>query len=166
MEHLIDLGHKEIALVGGRMDVLATFEKLQRYKQILNNYQLDYHEEYVATGGYDYETGYDRMNELFDCSRIPTAVIAINDYAAAGVMRSVMEHGRRVPEDISVVSYDNTKITELLSPKLTSVDYDYEDFGQRLVETAIAAISGKAMPRIQLLTPELVVRESTAAVKE
>ena len=64
------------------------------------------------------------------------------------------------------MSYDNTKITELLSPKLTSVDYDYEDFGQRLVETAIAAISGKAMPRIQLLTPELVVRESTAAVKE
>ena len=106
------------------------------------------------------------MNDLFGCSRIPTAVIAINDYAAAGVIRSVMEHGWRVPEDISVVSYDNTKVTELLSPKLTSVDYKYDEFGRKLVETAIAAISGKIMPRIQLLTPELVVRESTSVVRE
>ncbi len=165
MEHLVGLGHRQIALVGGRLDVLATFEKVQRYRQILKNYQMDYTEEYIRSGGYDFETGYKRMNELFDCSRMPTAVIAINDYAAAGVMRSAMEHGLRLPEDLSVASYDNTELTELLNPTLTSVDYHYEEFGRKLIDTAIAAADGTASSRIQLITPDLVVRESTAAVK-
>ncbi len=166
MEYLIDLGHRRIALVGGRPDVLSTFEKYQRYRQILRNYQLDYAEEYVRGGGYDFETGYRGMNELFDCDPVPTAVIAINDYAAAGVMRSAMEHGVRIPEDLSVTSYDNTELTELLNPTLTSVDYNYEKFGKKLVDTAIAAAEGLAVPRIQLVNPELVVRESTAAARE
>lgn len=165
MEHLIDLGHKRIALVGGRMDVLSTFEKLQRYKQILKNYQLDYNDQYIRTGGYDYKTGYKQMNELFHCSQMPTAVIAINDYAAAGVVRSITEHDCRVPDDFSVVSYDNTEVAQLLTPRMTSVDYRYKEFADRLVETALAAIEGKNIPRIQLQTPELVVRESTGAAK-
>ncbi|MCI9219870.1 MAG: LacI family transcriptional regulator [Lachnospiraceae bacterium] len=165
MEHLIDLGHKRVALVGGRLDVLSTFEKLQRYRQILKNYHLDYHEEYIRTGGYDYKTGYEEMNKLFQCSRMPTAVIAINDYAAAGVARSIIEHGCRVPDDISVMSYDNTQVAELLTPRMTSIDYRYEEFAGKLVGTALAAIAGKSIPRIQLQTPDLVVRESTGAAK-
>lgn len=165
MEHLIGLGHKQIALVGGRLDVLSTFEKLQRYRQILKNCHLDYCEGYVRTGGYDYETGYSEMNELFRCNRMPTAVIAINDYAAAGVVHSIIEHGCQVPGDISVISYDNTKVAELLTPRMTSIDYCYDEFARKLVGTALAAISGKSMPRIQMQSPELVVRESTGAAK-
>ncbi len=165
MDHLIGLGHKEIALIGGRKDVLSTFEKLQGYRRILKEHHLDYREEYVRDGGYDYETGYRQMNELFACGPVPTAVIAINDYAAAGVMRSIVEHGLRIPEDISVASYDNTSLTELLNPRLTSVDYHYEKFGEKLIETAIAAAEGIEVPQLQLIAPELIVRESTAAVK-
>lgn len=162
MEHLIDLGHKSIALVGGRFDVQSTFEKLQRYKQVLKNYRLDYHEEYVKTGSYDYETGYEKTNELLELSYPPTAIIAINDYAAAGIIRSIVEHSMRVPDDISVVSYDNTDLTKILTPRLTSVDYGYVEYGKTLVTTALAAIEAKSVPRIQFLTPQLVVRESTA----
>lgn len=165
MEHLIDLGHKRIALVGGRQNVLGTYEKLLRYKQVLKNYHLDFNEEYVKYGNYDYQTGYSGMNELFSCKKVPTAVIAINDYAAAGAMRSITEHGCRIPEDISVASYDNTELSELFSPKLTSVDYRYKKFGKKLVETAVAAANGEAVPRIQVITPRLVVRESTAERK-
>lgn len=166
MEHLIDLGHRQIAMVGGRMDVLSTYEKLQRYKQILKNYHLDFHEEYVIEGGYDFKTGYRGMNALFECEKMPTAVVAINDYAAVGVMHSIYEHGKQIPEDFSVVSYDNTQLTELMMPRLTSIDYRYEVFGRKLVETAIAAAEGGEMPRIQLVTPKLVVRESTAPAAE
>ena len=105
------------------------------------------------------------MNKLFQCSRMPTAVIAINDYAAAGVARSIIEHGCRVPDDISVISYDNTQVAELLTPRMTSIDYRYEEFAGKLVGTALAAIAGKSIPRIQLQTPDLVVRESTGAAK-
>ena len=166
-EHLIELGHREIALIGGRMDVLSTFEKFQRYKQNLSKYQIPFREELVSEdGGYDYETGYTYMNRMLEQGIRPTAVIAINDFAAVGIVRSIQEHGLCIPHDISVVSYDNTYVSELLSPKLTTADYNYESFGEKLIETAVAAIEGREMPQIQLLPPTLIVRESSGRAPE
>jgi DNA-binding LacI/PurR family transcriptional regulator len=98
---------------------------------------------------------------MFDKGNVPTAVIAINDFTAAGVMRSIIEHGFRIPQDISLVSYDNTYMAELLMPKLTSVDYNYEEFGRKLIETAIATIEGKDCEILQAVMPVLVCRESS-----
>lgn len=161
MEHLLGLGHEKIALVGGRTNVTATVIKIQKYKEILEENQIPYREEYVIGGNYNYETGYFCMNQVLELEDVPTAVIAINDFAAAGVVRSASEHGYRIPQDISVVSYDNTHLTELLIPKLTSVDYDYETFGKKLVDTAIAAVKGRKVSRNQMVMPSLVVRESS-----
>lgn len=140
--------------------------KVKKYKKILEEHQIPYREEYVIEGSYNYETGYYCMNQILELEDIPTAVIAINDYAAAGVVRSIVEHGFQIPEDISVVSYDNTQLAELLIPKLTSIDYDYVTFGKKLVDTAIAAAQGKKMPRHQTVTPALVVRESSGPAPE
>lgn len=167
MEHLIGLKHHRIALIGGRMDVLSTFEKFQRYKQNLLKYQIEFKEELVAEdGGYDYETGYTYMNRMLSQAVRPTAVIAINDFTAVGIIRSIQEHGLKIPEDISVVSYDNTYIAELLSPRLTSIDYNYKMFGKKLVETAIAAVEGREVPKLQLQSPTLIVRESSGMAPE
>lgn len=162
MEHLLELGHKKIAMVGGRRSVIATTVKIQKYKDILEGHQIPYKEEYVIEGSYDFETGYLGMNQVLEMEDVPTAVIAINDFAAAGVVRSASERGCRIPEDISVVSYDNTHLTDLLIPKLTSIDYDYVNYGKKLVDTAIAAAQGKKVPRHQMVMPALVVRESSA----
>ena len=161
MEHLLELGHKKIAMVGGRRSVIATTVKLKKYKEILKGHQIPYREEYVIEGSYDFETGYLGMNQVLEMEDVPTAVIAINDFAAAGVVRSASERGCRIPEDISVVSYDNTHLTDLLIPKLTSIDYDYVNYGKRLVDTAIAAAQGKKVSRHQMVLPALVVRESS-----
>lgn len=162
MEHLIGLGHRDIALVGGRENVLSTFEKIQRYKQLLQKNQIDFRKELVRpTGNYNDTGAYIQMNQMLEEGNVPTAVIAINDYAAAGISRSIQEHGYRIPEDISLVSYDNTRITEMLIPRLTSIDYNYEDFGNKLVETAIDAVEGKEVPKCQMVMPALVVRESS-----
>lgn len=167
MDYLIGLGHREIALVGGRMDVLSTFEKVQRYRQILESHHIAFNEELVqANGNYDDASAYRLMSGLLDRGIVPTAVIAINDFSAAGIARSILERGYRIPEDISMVSYDNTYITEALRPRLTSIDYNYNDFGTRLVETAVALVEGAEMPRRQLVTPTLVVRESSGPVSE
>jgi LacI family transcriptional regulator len=93
-------------------------------------------------------------------------VIAVNDFSAAGIMRSIQENGYRIPEDISLVSYDNTYIAEVLMPKLTSVDYNYERFGEMLVETAAGAVEGREIPRLQMMEPALIVRESSGKVPE
>lgn len=162
VEHLIQLGHKKIALVGGRQNVISTLEKYNTYKEILEKHGIEFREEYVINGHYDQETGYNGVKKLMGLKDMPTAIIAINDFAAAGVIKGIHELGLKVPKNISVVSYDNTYITELTSPRLTSIDYNYDLFGKTLVETAISAIEGVEVPKTQMVTPHLVVRESSS----
>ncbi len=167
MEHLLSLGHQKIAMVGGVLKVLSTYEKFLRYKQILKEHGIAYDPDLVPEGGsYDVKNGYELMNRVFDKGNIPTAVISINDFTAAGVMRSIVEHGYRIPQDISLVSYDNTYMTELLIPKLTSVDYNYEEFGRKLIETAISAVERGEGELLQTVTPVLVCRESSGKAPE
>lgn len=165
MDHLLSLGHRRIALVGGDMGVLSTYEKFLRYKQILKENGIPFDPALVSDeGSYNERSGYMLMNRMFDRGVLPTAVIAVNDSAAAGVMRSVAEHGYRIPQDISLVSYDNTYISEISIPKLTSIDYNYAEFGKALVETSIMAIEGKEDGYLKTVTPKLVVRESSGPV--
>ena len=118
--------------------------------------------------------------------QLPTAVIAINDFTAVGVTHVLRERGIRIPKDISVVSVANTFMTETCVPQLTSVAYDYHAMGELLIETAVQAIhspaihspaihspadgagtSGDAaareeiLPRVRMIRPELVVRNSS-----
>lgn len=167
MQHLFELGHQEIALIGGRKDVLATFEKYQRYKQLLKENMIEYNPDLVADdAGYDFETGYKQMGKILDKGVNPTAVIAINDFSGIGVMKCLSERNIRVPEDMSVVSYDNTYMAEMTSPKLTSIDYNYEEYGKKLIDTAIALIEGRKASNVRMVTPTLVVRESSGVVRK
>lgn len=162
MEHLFMLGHQDIAIIGGYDEIAASFEKRQRYKQLLHKNQIVYCKEFCENyGGYDFPTGYRKMNELFDSGHIPTAVIAINDTTALGIMQSIQEHGLRIPDDISVISYDNTSICNMIHPKLSSVDYNYEIFAEKIISTTISLCEHQEMPMLQLITPSLVVRAST-----
>ncbi|MDO4292585.1 MAG: LacI family DNA-binding transcriptional regulator [Eubacteriales bacterium] len=166
MNHLISLGHRRIAFLGGTLSVLSTYEKLLRYKQVLKEHGIPYDPRLVMEGGsYNSESGYELMDRLFEKGVSFTAVVAINDFAAAGAMRSILERGYRIPEDISLVSYDNTYISQLMIPRLTSIDYDYDEFGQELVETAINAIEGRETPLLKTVTPVLVERESSGRVR-
>ena len=169
MNHLVGLGHERIAFLGGRMDVLSTYEKILRYKLILKEHNLSYDPELVMEGGYDEKDGYNEkcgyelMNRLFDKKIRVMAVIAVNDFAAAGIMRSILEHGLKIPQDISLVSFDNTYIADLMIPRLTSTDYDYEEFGKALVNRAIEEINGGERRQLIAVTPSLVKRESSGA---
>ncbi len=165
MEHLISQGHERIALVGGNMRVTSTYYKYQRYQENLKERGIPERGEYVVNSSYDPESGYEAMNKIFELPEIPTAVIAINDFAASGIIRSIREHGLSIPEDISIVSFDNTYIADLTMPKLTSIDYNYEHFGEQLINTAIAVANGQSCPKTQKVEPKLVVRESSGPVK-
>ena len=166
MEHLLALGHERIALVGGRRDVLSTFEKYQRYKQILKEHGLPFDPQIVPDGGsYDVDTAYRQMSGLLEAGVRMTAVIAINDFSAMGIIKCLKERGYRIPEDISVVSYDNTYMTEIAIPPLTSVDYNYEEYGKTLMDTAIGLIEGRKVSSVQMVRPTLVERGSSGICK-
>ena len=162
MDYLIGLGHRRICLIGGRKDVSSTNAKRIRYRSSLRKHGIDFHEEYIVeTSEYSVEAGFTVMNELLESGmRLPTAVIAINDFMAMGIMQSIRQHDLRIPEDISVISFDNTFIAETETPRLTSVGYKYEKFGDMIIETAVAAIEGENPPKLQLISTELVVRDS------
>lgn len=167
MDHLISLGHRDIALVGGWDTVASSYEKRKRYKQILARYQIPCRPEYYETfGGYDYETGYSQTEKLLALDNIPTAIVGINDSAAVGAMNCIQEHGFRVPEDISVVGYDNTYICSMVTPKLTSIDYNYDNFAEKLIATVEGVYDAASLPPLQLIEPSLIIRGSTGAAKE
>lgn len=162
MEHLLSLGHKEIAIVGGWNGVTSTYEKRMRYKQILAKHNLPVRSEFYETeGGYDYETGYKWTKALLKCDVVPTAIIGINDPAAIGVINCLQSRGYRVPEDIAVVGFDNTNLCEMSKPALTSIDYNYEEYGRELIATVDKFYNGSQIPSVKLIEPSLVVRTST-----
>lgn len=161
MEYLISLGHRKIALVGGRKNVKSTVEKRSRYKELLGRYNMEFNENYIVEGlKYDNESGYDCMNRLFEVQDLPSAVIAINDFTAVGIIRAITERGLSIPKNISVASFDNTYISEVTIPKLTAIGYDYRSFGSKIIQTAIKAINGEEISRVNFVGAELVVRDS------
>lgn len=166
MDHLLSLGHEDIAIIGGYDGVASSFEKRQRFKQLLRMNQIAVREEFCSNnGGYDFITGYQNMNRLFDDNQIPTAVIAINDSTATGIIQSIQEHGKKIPEDISLISYDNTFICDMVNPKLTSIDYNYDEFAATVIETTIALCKHEDAPLLQLIEPTLVIRKSSDVAK-
>lgn len=161
MEYLVNNGHEKIALIGGRKDVKSTYDKRLRYKQLLRRHGITLVEEYIVDSPYNVEGGYDSMNKFInEIDAMPTAVIAINDITAAGIMQSIREHGMTIPDDISLVSFDNTYIAETSLPRLTSVGYDYQQFGKSLISSAINMIQKQEVTRVQLIKSELVIRDS------
>ena len=166
MNHLFSLGHRDIALVGGRSDVRSTYEKRARYRNLLRSRGIPFREEYVVDSAYNADGGYRGMNRILDSQRSgmgPTAVMAINDFSAIGVLHSLEEHRLSVPEDMAVVSFDNTFIADSMIPKLTSVGYDYAVFGRMLVDAAIDAAERREVPAFQKVPSELYIRASSQA---
>ena len=79
-------------------------------------------------------------------------------------MANIRGHGLSIPEDISVMGYDNTFISSLVTPKLTSIDYGYDKFGERIVSSAVAAVEGEKDQQVQYIKTKLVVRDTTGPV--
>ena len=167
MQFLIENGHQDIALMGGRDNVKSTLDKRLRYRQMLRKYGIPVREEYIVDGSsYDIESGSAAMYRFIrEDHPMPSAIIAINDFTAVGIVRALREQGMRIPEDVSVVSFDNTYIAETCMPRLTCVGYDYKLFGKLLIETAIKAIHNEEPPRVQMVKSGLVIRDSCKQLK-
>lgn len=165
LQYLISLGHRDIALIGGRSGVKSTIDKRSRYKQLLYKYGIAFKEEYIVeTEEYDDIGGYKCMQHLFELEQLPSAIIAINDFTAAGAIRAITERGLSIPKDVSIASFDNTFISDVTIPKLTSINYNYQKFGERIIEIVVGAMEGKNMPRLSLIQTELVIKDSCKSI--
>lgn len=166
MNYLLSLDHRKIALVGGRGNVISTVQKRSRYKQIMEKNGLKYEDYYISDGQtYDEEGGYEAMRRILAKDDWPTAVIAINDTSAIGIIKAIREKGMKIPDDISVASFDDTYITEIMDPELTSVNNNYDEFCKTLLENVNQLLNGKRVPRNVEILPKLVIRKSCSKRK-
>jgi len=100
------------------------------------------------------------MNKLMSLSEKPTAVIAMNDLVAAGALQAIVRLGFTIPEDFSLIGFDNSFITDLVTPSISSIQYHYEAYGQTLINVAIDAVCGNRPPSLTKVEPSLVIKSS------
>jgi DNA-binding LacI/PurR family transcriptional regulator len=158
VQHLVDLGHRRITHVDGGSGAGAGSRRAG-YRLAMQEHGL---RAVVIPGDYTDRAGSYAADRLLTGRKHPTAVFAANDFVAAGLMNRLADAGVRVPDDISVVGYDNTYLAALHHVSLTTVNQPRPAMGTRAVEFLVERIGGRSSPRRERMTPTLVVRRSTA----
>ncbi|HWC42764.1 MAG TPA: substrate-binding domain-containing protein [Actinomycetota bacterium] len=162
-QHLLDLGHRRIAYLGGPATVACNQARMQGYRGAMEAAGAPVLDGYLWTGRFSYEHGIAGGAALLDLPDPPTAVFAASDEAALGVIEAARSRGRRIPEDLSVVGFDDTPVARLAAPPLTTVRQPLREMGAVAVRTALRLAAGEPVDshHVELAT-ELVVRASTA----
>lgn len=164
VEHLISLGHRRIGMITGLMDLGCSIDRLDGYRRSLQAANLEMAPELIVEGDFSEPSGYSGMHRLMSLPNPPTAVFSSNDEMALGVMRAAKELELRIPEDISLVGFDDIPMSQFTAPSLTTVRQPMSDMGRKAAEMLLLQIDGKELPESRVVLPtELVVRESTAA---
>lgn len=159
--HLIKLGHKKIGHISGPLQASFAQDVLAGYRQVLNENNIPFREEWVKTGGFENEDGYRCMKEFLEMEDKPAAIFAVNDPVAIGAFHAIKEAGLKVPDDIALVGFSDIESASLLEVPLTTVKEPTEDIGKIATEILIDEIEeGIKEARGVMLKPKLVVRES------
>ncbi len=157
-KYLESLGHRHIGLITGPQRYLSTRERGTGFREMLAKRGAPIAEKYIAEGGYTFESGVACAERLLALSPRPTAIFALNDEMAAGVYKAAHKLGLSVPEDLSVVGFDDNPIASRLWPSLSTVRLPIRDMG---LHAAAMLLADPALPRPgPVITPYLVVRES------
>ncbi|GAA4200737.1 LacI family DNA-binding transcriptional regulator [Microbispora amethystogenes] len=164
-QHLLGLGHRRVAHLGGPATAACTQARLHGYRAAMEAAGVSVPAGYVRTAHFHYQDGIEGGAALFDLPEPPTAIFAGCDEIAFGVLEAARARGLRVPEDVSVVGFDDTQIARMASPPLTTVRQPLREMGAVAVRTALRLAAGERIEshHVELAT-ELVVRGSTAPV--
>jgi LacI family transcriptional regulator len=162
-QHLLGLGHRRIAYLGGPAVAAANQARAHGYRAAMEARTTPVPEAYIRSGEFAFQTGVQGAAALLDLAAPPTAVFAGNDEIALGVVEAARTRGLRVPEDLSVVGFDDTLLARVASPPLTTVRQPLREMGGVALRTALRLADGEKLEshHVELAT-ELVVRASTA----
>lgn len=165
MAHLLALGHTRIGFIFGVGSKDAATNRMAVYRDSLAGAAISIDRELIDYSGPRIEDGYQAALRLLARTPRPTALLVINDWLAIGALRAIGEKGLRVPEDISIASFDDTEMAAYLNPPLTSVRSNGHELGRQAASLALERIQkpGRPIRRVQI-EAELVIRQSTGAV--
>jgi len=161
--HLLDLGHRRIAFAGGAQTFLPSSERLQGYLSMMRAGGGVVDDDLVRSQAHTFEAGLEMADHFLDQRHPPTAVFAASDSIALGLLASAQRHGLRVPQDLSVVGFDDSSAATSSAPALTTVRQPIVEMGRVALRTLLQLARGESVDshHVQLSTT-LVVRESTA----
>jgi LacI family transcriptional regulator len=165
-QHLLSLGHRRIAYLGGPVMAVSNQARVHGYQAAMEAEKAQVLRSYVRHGEFTYQSGLLGAAALLDLGKPPTAVFAGNDEIALGVIETARTRGMLVPEDLSVVGFDDTRLAQMASPPLTTVRQPLREMGGVALRTALRLAGGEKVEshHIELAT-ELVVRASSAPVQ-
>lgn len=164
--HLLGLGHRRIAYLGGPDNVECNQARLHGYLAALRSHDVPVEDSYIIAGTFETGHGAAGLDALLRLDPPPTAIFAANDTIALGVLAEARRRNIRIPEDMSVVGFDGTSKAEESVPSLTSVAQPFQEIGRAALRTVLRQLRGEVPDsrRVELAT-HLVIRESTAALR-
>jgi LacI family repressor for deo operon, udp, cdd, tsx, nupC, and nupG len=163
-EHLLRLGHRRIGYIADPEDLGSNSDRLQGYQQALSAWERDLDPALIVNGDGNLEGGQRAMHQLLSLSNPPTGVFCYNDLTAIGALHAARQRGLRMPEDISVVGYDDLAIAAYTTPPLTTVAQAKREMGRKATEMVLSLLSENPSAANIVLQGELIVRESTGPV--
>jgi LacI family transcriptional regulator len=164
-EYLIGLGHRRIGFLAGRPDLESARLREQGFRQALSAAHIPFDPELVGIGGYQLETAEEPARRLLQLDRPPTAIFAANDLSAIRTMEVAGSLGLSVPDDVSVIGFDNVPESALTKPGLTTIEQPIQKMGIEAVRMLIGLIDKTWSGPLQLTLPTaLVVRQSCRAI--
>ncbi|MBO1329947.1 LacI family DNA-binding transcriptional regulator [Streptomyces sp. VRA16 Mangrove soil] len=160
--HLVQLGHRRIGVITGPADVLCSLARLDGYRSALSMAGLEADPELVRYGDFHVEGGRERATELLELADPPTAIFAGSDLQALGVLDAARLRNLRVPDDLSVVGYDDVPLAQWSSPALTTVHQPLREMAEGAAQMLLRLRAREAVATRLELATSLVVRQSTA----
>ena len=161
-EHLIEIGHRRIGTITGRPALLCSQARLDGYRAALERAEIGFDPDLVKTGDFHYESALTAALELLRLPGRPTAIFAASDVQAMGVYEAARQNGLRLPEDLSVVGFDDVPMAQWVSPPLTTLHQPLAEMATLATKTLLAGGTMGLQNRVELATT-LVVRSSTQA---
>ena len=166
VEYLIKLQHKHIAIITGPDIFITSGKRYSGYEDTLKKYDLPVKNEYIIKGKFTPESGFCAMEKLLKQKKVPSAVFASNDLMAAGAIKACNKLGYKVPDDFSIIGFDNMDFSKFLIPSLSTIGKSRRDMGREGAAMLLDLISGKKIDKKnKKVKTELIIRESCAEIK-
>lgn len=161
MQHLRQLGHKNIGIISGTKEQHHMAERLKGYFKQADILGQVIKKEWIKYGDYSMSSGYESFRQIQAGGELPTAIVCGNDYVAAGVIKAIKDAGLSVPDDISVVGFDNTTIAHVVEPSLTTVKLPSETVGKLAAKKLVNQIKTGSPVQRTILPCDVVIGQST-----
>ena len=162
-QHLVEFGHRRIGIITGPIDVHSALDRIQGFEEILNEHGIPNDPDLSVRGDFQVESGRRAAQEMMELPDPPTAIFACNDMMAIGALQTLRTLGLGVPEDVSLVGFDDIFLASLLDPPLTTVAQSAYTIGEMAVARLVERMNGSKnlMTQEFCLPTDLIIRKST-----